>query len=427
MSETKEKTSGFKRIIADKGSRKLLIFVGIIILVALAVAFHGGGKKQKAEISRLPSAADAGGNISGDRMSPEYMRIRDEKTAQDIKNARQSGSTVTAPIRPVENPRTAMPTSLDGLSEQPPERPHPPVTPRQTQTAPQPPVPQNTYVQPRAMSEQEAQQMAQQQMQMVQAMQQQMAKIIPGPPVPAQVIYFQNPNAQDTINKTGSASRPMLASLATTQGAANDATKGATPPVQQTTPNMRSRFQVPAAGTILYSHLIGRVNSDSPGPVLAEVLQGAFSGARLLGSFQTTSSGLILSFNTMTVPYKDEDGADKTEVISIKSVAVDTSHLGTSMETEVNNHLLLNLGMAFGTSFLQGVGQAVAQSGSYAAMGPYGTTVANPVLTLPGEAMMGFGAGAAQAGTIFQNLYGNKPPTITVEADTPFGLLFLGS
>jgi len=438
-----KKKTGVMGFLGKAGNKKLLIFSGFVVLVSLVWSVVGFNKKEKPEISHIRSPADAGNNVSGNNMTSEYLRIRDAKTAQDVAIAERNGGSVTAPIRPVESINSAMPSSLaDGLNEKAPESPRQPVaTPAPLPATPHPPVTRITpdrqettpvYHEP-AMTQQQAQLAAQREAQLVQAMQQQMSRIAPTNPVKAEVISFQNSGNQiggrdgagsgGRAGTNGNGGGMSGGALKANNVADNNSTK---PTPAASSGQLHGRFEMPAPGTIFYSRILGEVNSDTPGPVLAEVLQGPFVNSRLLGSFKSTPNGVVLSFSTMTVPYKDEDGNPQTEVMSIKAVAVDTAHLGTAIASDINNHMLLNLGMAFATSFLQGLGMAAQESGSYAAMGPYGTTIANPVLSVPGEAMMAVGSGAATAGQIFQNIYGNKPPTITVNADTPFGLLFLG-
>ncbi len=436
MSESLPPKTLRQRLFGNRSSKMFIIVAGIVISIAFVWGWIGMHKIEKVETSHLATAGDAGNNVTGDKTTPEYQRIRDEETARDTAIARKTGGTVTPPIRPMQNYSEKLPSSLDGLDEKGPERanPHPPILPKetapqQTSTGQQP-----VYRAQAGLNTQEENALQQERLKLDQAMVQAITKIMPQPPQAAKVVAFKNyqdNSTQTTAGQQSEASKTTSAlAMAQSTPSANSkpdsslktADAGAASP-------SKSKFQTPAPGTILYSQLVGRVNSDSPGPVIGEILDGPYTGARLLGTFQTnqSGSGTVISFNTMVVPYKDDNGEDQTSAVPIKAVAVDTSHLGTSMETYVNNHLLLNIGMAFGTSFLQGIGQAVSQSGSYAMMGPYGTNMANPVLTMPGEIMMGVGAGAAQAGSIFQNLYGNKPPTIIVEAGTPFGLLFLGN
>ncbi len=186
-------------------------------------------------------------------------------------------------------------------------------------------------------------------------------------------------------------------------------------------------YSQPAAGTILYSQLLGRVDSDDPGPVIAEILQGPLTGARLIGAFSTGKDGVIIKFTTMTVPYTDENGATQTQTLMINALAVDQTHLGDGMATYVNNHVLARVGLAFATSFAQGFGQALESTGSttiQSGTGAIATT--NPTLNTRQELAIAGGTAAGNAGQIINQIYGNMPPTIIVDQGTPFGLLFLG-
>jgi len=400
---------GIARIWKDKGSRRLLVFAGVVITGAAGYAFFGGSTPA-GEKSTVRAAADAGGNVTGDHVTPAYQRVSEQATSEKVAVARATGGTVTAPIRPVVNDNMALPTSLDGREEAP-DRPRPPVA------LAAPPVarvqPAQTPAQP-ALDQAMISSLAQ-------AMAQQMAKLNPAPPVAAQIIYFQRPQA----GAEGTAGQPGVLPAAFGQGSAQTAGQSAAG-AATAAPAARSRYQAPAAGTIVYSRMVGRVNSDTPGPVVAEVLQGAFSGARLLGSFQFSEEGVIISFSSMTVPYRDADGQERTEVMPIKAVAVDTSHLGTAMATDIDRHLFEKVGTAFAMAFMQGLGQAVSQSGSTAVVNPYGgATITNPTLSMQNQMMMAGGTAAGAAGQAIQQIWGNRRTTITVEAETPFGLLFL--
>jgi hypothetical protein len=130
-----------------------------------------------------------------------------------------------------------------------------------------------------------------------------------------------------------------------------------------------------------------------------------------------------MQFRTMTIPPRN---GQPPRVLQIEAVAVDTDTLGSSMATSVNRRELERIALAFGTAFMRGLGQAVAQSGSIISQGLTGIVVQNPNLDTRRQLLVGAGAAAGAAGDVIQDIYGNRPPTIIVEAGTPFGLLFLG-
>lgn len=182
---------------------------------------------------------------------------------------------------------------------------------------------------------------------------------------------------------------------------------------------------VPAAGTILYARMIGELNSDAPGPALATIVAGPLAGARIIGEFQTQRAGLVIKFTTMTVPANDGSGTITTP---INAEAVSADNLTSGMASSINNHLISNLAVTFVAGFAQGFGQAISQSGSTSTITGSGlASVSNPVLSLPQELAAAGGTAAGAAGGVFQQIYGNKPPTIKLEAGTAFALVFLGA
>ena len=60
-------------------------------------------------------------------------------------------------------------------------------------------------------------------------------------------------------------------------------------------------ISTPLPGNILYAQLISRANSDSPGPIVAEIVQGELAGAKVLGSFTQANDSLIIEFNSISI------------------------------------------------------------------------------------------------------------------------------
>ncbi len=184
-------------------------------------------------------------------------------------------------------------------------------------------------------------------------------------------------------------------------------------------------FAEPVPGTILYSTMTSAVDSDDPGPILAQIQTGALKGARLIGAFSTHTDGVVITFTTATIPYLDADGNEQTEVLPINAVAVSTSNLSDSLATSVNDHLALKLGVSFLTSFMNGFGQLLSESNAQTTVSSTGTIVtSNPALSTKDELLAAGGEAAGTAGQVVSQEFGNLPPTIKVAAGTPFGLLF---
>lgn len=186
-----------------------------------------------------------------------------------------------------------------------------------------------------------------------------------------------------------------------------------------------SKIKLPLAGTILYAQLVGRANSDHPGPVIAKVLQGEYTGATLIGSFAVAQNALVINFDRMTVE-KTRDGEEINETVPLKAVAVDTKYIGTGLATSVDRHLFEKLSIAAATSFAQTFGQAVTQKGQTStnyANGASTNTAAN--LNTNEELLSAGGSAIGSAGQIMQSEFGQRPTTVIVDGGTPLGVLFL--
>lgn len=186
-----------------------------------------------------------------------------------------------------------------------------------------------------------------------------------------------------------------------------------------------SKIKLPLSGKILYAELVGRANSDVPGPVLAKVLQGPYRGATLIGSFKTARSHLIITFDKMTVE-TDANGEEINETVAIDAVAVDTSNIGTGLATSVDRHLFQKLAIGFTSAFAQGFGEAISDRGSTTYNTSNGTiTTRNGDLNAEEELYSAGGKAVGRAGSVLENEFGNRPTTIIVEGGTAIGVLFL--
>ncbi|MFC6049755.1 DotG/IcmE/VirB10 family protein, partial [Methylobacterium hispanicum] len=181
---------------------------------------------------------------------------------------------------------------------------------------------------------------------------------------------------------------------------------------------------LPLPGTILYAETIGEANSDAPGPVLVQVLQGPLAGSRLIGTFRVAQEALVLEFDRMTVP-EDRQNRKPARVVQLKAVAVDTEKLGTAMATDVDRRLFEKVAFGFSAAFLQGFGQAVAQSGTTYTRDVFGSTFTTPRLNTKQQLFVAGGAAAGQVGSTLNSVFGTRPTTVKVRAGTPVGILFL--
>ncbi|MHB1758222.1 MAG: TrbI/VirB10 family protein [Leptospirillum sp.] len=172
------------------------------------------------------------------------------------------------------------------------------------------------------------------------------------------------------------------------------------------------------AGKILYGRIINELNSDRPGPVLAQAVGGKFDGVKFLGSFQRAHGTLVIKFDRVIYP----DG----ETDSIGAYAVSPgAKLRSGLETDVNNHDLYRYGSLLASAFMQGFGQAAMYSNSTSYPSAMGTPVIGfNGMTIMQQTEMGLGQAGMMLGGQAMNAF-NTPPTVKVAANTPIGLMII--
>lgn len=178
------------------------------------------------------------------------------------------------------------------------------------------------------------------------------------------------------------------------------------------------------AGTILFATLDTAVNSDYPdSPVLATIVSGPFTGAKLLGKLTTTKSvagqmdRVSLNFSLMNM-----DAWPKSKGVTAYAIDPDTAK--TVLASDVNYHYLQRFGAIFATSFVQGYAQAISQSASTTTTGIFGTSTTHPELSPSQKLATAIGQVGTALGNVTQN-YVNIPPTVKVDSGVGLGILFM--
>lgn len=175
------------------------------------------------------------------------------------------------------------------------------------------------------------------------------------------------------------------------------------------------------AGTIMYAVLLTAVNSDEPGPVLAEIVQGKFKGARIMGTLSNQGQKVLLSFNTLTLPKLSES-------VAINTVAIDENTARTALSSDTNNHYWLRYGTLFASAFIQGYGQSFINSAPNYNISLFPPTPDNQPqknnLSPRDRIFVGLGQVGLQYSSVLRNIF-NTPPTVKVFSGTPMGILFL--
>jgi intracellular multiplication protein IcmE len=174
------------------------------------------------------------------------------------------------------------------------------------------------------------------------------------------------------------------------------------------------------AGTVMFAVLDTAVNSDEQGPVMATIVEGEFKGGKLLGSldvFGRDADRVRLTFNKLILPTMPQS-------ISVNALAIDPNTARTALSSHTDHHYLLRYGSLFASSFLQGYGQAVMQSGSVIIDRDDGSS-RKETSTLGSRQLAAAGLGQVGAtwGSQLAPIF-SRPNTIHVYAGTSVGILF---
>lgn len=172
-----------------------------------------------------------------------------------------------------------------------------------------------------------------------------------------------------------------------------------------------------SAGTIAYSQLMTEANSDIPGPLLGQIVDGRFAGARIIGEFETAERHLTIKFNRLTF---------KNKSYSISAVAIDPNTNLSGMATDYDARYFKRVVLPAAAKFVEGIGRAVARSSSTSVSTVGGTTSATEEdLDIEQEVGAGFEEAAREVGDIFDEEASRTEPLIRVRAGTPMALVFL--
>lgn len=175
-------------------------------------------------------------------------------------------------------------------------------------------------------------------------------------------------------------------------------------------PSLRPRL----TGQMFYCVTRLSLDSDSPGPCIAEVVEGRFQGSRFIGTFARFESRLVLRFTSFHI----KGG----ETVSVEAYGVDPSTDRTSLATSVDHHYLERFGGIIAASFLEGFGEAVQSSGKSSYSSLYGASTIVPHYNLQEQLAIAAGrAGNRAASLMSQNF--SRAPTVHLQSGTDLGVL----
>jgi len=157
-------------------------------------------------------------------------------------------------------------------------------------------------------------------------------------------------------------------------------------------------------------------NSDSGGPVVAEITSGPLAGDRVKGTAQKHEDRLTVTMNELNL----QDG--RTVPVNAMLMAPDSKE--TAIASDVDHHYVPRIVLPTLAAGIQGLGQALALSGSSVSSGPYGAS--QNYNTFNGGQLAGIAAGTAagQANQVLQQQT-PKQSTVNLAAEVDVGIMFL--
>ena len=177
-------------------------------------------------------------------------------------------------------------------------------------------------------------------------------------------------------------------------------------------------------GTIVPGVMLTAVNTDEPGPVMAEIVSGPLKGSRLIGSVVNAPTDITSNVSKATIQFtklqrKGMDG----RAVDISVFAVDPETSRTAVATDVDHHIFRNYGLTVAAAFVEGLGEAFGNMGRTVSYTDQATITQvsdkskNAVWSATGKV-------GSRLGRQLDKL-SNAPTTVKVDAGTTIGLLFM--
>ena len=137
-----------------------------------------------------------------------------------------------------------------------------------------------------------------------------------------------------------------------------------------------------------------------------------------MGGLTLKTDRVELSFTSVTMP-------DWPKVITIKAVAINPDTARTAIASSVNYHYLSRYGSLMASSFLEGYGQAIENSGNTTISGDGTVTSTSDTYSPSGRFLIALGNVGSKLSSAAEKNFSRKP-TVKVDAGVSLGILFEG-
>lgn len=403
------KKNNLKNLMSNSRTRLIVIITSVVVILMVVFGFMGSSDDKGNKPAEATGAASVGPTpenitpVPGTNDSPGYNALQEKANSDAFKEAQEKG---TSNVPVLTNESLANKKDIfDDLNKDNRK----PIVEEPTVIDATPVQPEQQYqAQPQAIQQPATSETTQDRQAYMQSVQQQITTYING--------WSAGQGFQE-FNMTGQAPQQQ-------QGAGNTNGTSTGTNVQQASydsSNSSSSNKGPAfvrAGSIVPAVMLTAINSDEPGPVLAQIVTGPLKGARLIGQMVSSDQRVVVQFSSLSMP-----GASQT--FSISSFAIDPDTSRTGLATDVNNHYFLRYGLGLAAAFISGYGEAVQNAGSTTTTNAFGgTTTIMGDMTHKQIAESAFGKVGQKLGSELDKET-NRAPTVTVASGTSVGVLFM--
>ncbi len=371
----------------------IIVAVGLVAVVIGIIMFTGGKETedQKSQIAAAP--IDSNSLPAQKEPTPEYREALENYNQQIVEQAKETGESVV-PI-PIDPSRQQLQTKLEEQQEDPAER--------------------FRRIQEEYRRQQELQ-IKQAQSPQAQAAVQAEAQAIEQL---AQTMSSYLNSAMSSRQPRGTSSISVSYNPPSEPETGNGGNEGQRigPDGEPLPPATMAdaKVLVPAA-TVEYGQLLIEANTDAPGPVLALMASGKFSGARLLGSFQETDEYLTINFNQLVTK--------KGKTIPIQAIVLDPATTLPGVITEIDHKYFQRYILPAAADFISGVGQALAETQQTQTQSDSSTTTSSDEPDFSEAVSQGIGDSFDGISDAVKDSNQGVKPMLRVAAGTPIGILF---
>lgn len=397
---------GKLRMLSDGASRRMLVSAGLVFAVIAAGVYYGVVQTKTGAASNVGKAPSLDATPGGSRQaqSPHYQETLEKANEQQAREAREGGGNFIPTVEQIavdvsKGSQEGKDLRDGGVDRREREEPIPPSTIRTRVSLPEPAQPE-----PRVQTAQA---------QPAQREKNPYEEIMSGQIGLA--VRAWSPKKSAAVELPPSRQAEQAREI---EDAIRQANLQALSAPGASLPALADGEVVVRAGGLVYARMINSVNSDTRSPVLAEIVSGPLKGARMMGTFTPVqaSGGLSVSFRSIAL----EDGRST----SVEAYAVDGFTAESLVASSVDHRLLARYGPILAASFVTGLADAYANTGTTISEVGGSMVVSRPEASLEKAASAGV---ARAASAVSSDLTSTAPrgALIKLESGYPVAIMFM--